>query len=156
MIDLNITFERDVSPRQKNFKVIINGEHRATFHSNMTYGRKGYTLKALDQHSPVKGAYAGNHWHIITKEDFSNVVRKSITEIPTVAQIERSLLIDKAEKENTQRNEKNAARQHQMKRALIAEGLSYLLKETSLDAERRDMAENLVKRYTASNWDGWF
>src|SRR5262245_59949246 len=96
-----IKFERGSTEKEeRDFRVLVDGEHRATFRSNARWRRAGYDLKTADgENIPIVGAYRP-----IAKADFAEIVRKALAKnyIPTRAEIDRVEMIREAEREDAE------------------------------------------------------
>jgi hypothetical protein len=142
MTEITITFERDVAPRERDFKVLINGEHRATFRSRRRFSQSGYDL-----HTPYGGdcgAYDLRHIESI-QANFETIVRKALPKIPTRAQIERVLLVEQAWKENHERDNQIAAHRAQVRREVLHSALKRYLELGARDGEHHRMAERMLQ-----------
>ena len=136
----------------RDFNVLIDGEHRATFESLKRWGRVGYDLKAVDGND----IYVSRPGHMpITKADFEDVVRGALAStkggiyvIPTRAATDRVLLIREAEKENAERDRQIAERNRNLRREVTRVSLLRYLHDTytaaAPDAEHRAMAERML------------
>lgn len=142
-----IKFVRDVEPRQRDFKVFIDNEHRATFLSNQRWGRKGYDLKAADGDNIRYGKMGRYHYSQgIVQADFEAIVREVLADIPTVAEIERTQLIREAEKENEQRKKDAAAHRTRVRRQVLKAALQRYVNDScsAPTSEHREMANFLL------------
>lgn len=159
-----VQFERCQPPRDRHFRVLIGGEHRATFWRS-TYGRIGYQLKAADggEINPKR-----RWWGKVTKEDFPEVVRDALVQeaIPTLAAIERINMIRQAEVENREWDEARSKRRAEIKRQVITTALALYINEKHTKDPRGkpphgidphyDLAKELFERYSADDFQGWF
>jgi hypothetical protein len=142
MTEITITFERDVAPRERDFKVLINGEHRANFRSRRRYSQAGYDLQTAD--GQECGAYDYRYMDSV-KANFEEIVRKVLPKIPTLAQIERYRLQECAEKENRERDSQIAAHRAQVRRNVLREALSNYPSLGARDAEHLEMAKRMLE-----------
>jgi hypothetical protein len=118
-----IKIVRDVFPRERDFKVLIDGEHRASFRSRKRYSQIGYDFEAPDGKPIARGNFRG-----IVKADFDPIVRKCLAEIPSRTLIDRALMIEQAHKENRERddaiNKRKAEVREQVYRVAMARYLN--------------------------------
>jgi hypothetical protein len=142
MSEITITFERDVAPRERDFKVLINGEHRANFRSRRRYSQAGYDLETA--YGQSVGAYDVRHIDSI-KANFEHVIRKLLPKIPTVAQIERYRLQERAEHENRERDRALDNHRAQVRRTVLQAALANYLWGTAADAEHKAMAHRMLQ-----------
>jgi hypothetical protein len=144
--EMTITFKRDVAPRERDFLVLINGEHRATFCSNMRYSRVGYTFVGADGKNI--NINRRRYWPFpITKDEFAKVVHTALSDsaIPTVAQIERVRMIEQAERENEERTNQISQRRAQVRREVLCAALQGYLATVAPDSEHGQMAAAMLK-----------
>lgn len=140
-----ITFERYEAPRGQDFKVLINGEHRAAFRSNAKYHMRGYDLDALDGKRITSSRRGG---YKINQGDFEEVVRAHLKEIPTLAEIERAWMIDRAERENRQRDSEIADHKAEVRRKVLCSALeAWLAGCLSINDEEEEAARKLLAQY---------
>ena len=137
-----ITFERDVAPRERDFKVLINGEHRANFRSRRRFSQAGYDLETADHQSC--GAYDYRYMDSV-KANFEEIIRKMLPKIPTVAQIERYRLQECAEKENRERDSKIAAHRSLVRVEVLEAALINYIVGTAADDEHKAMARTMLE-----------
>jgi hypothetical protein len=142
-----IKFERDTHPkRERDFHVIIDGEHRATFRSNAPV-RAGYTLQAADGGSINlrRSLYIDR----ITQADFAEVVRLALAEraVPTRTEIDRALLIGQAEIENREWDAAKAAHRSRIRGEVMRAALLLYIEEGADDAEHVEMATALFREW---------
>lgn len=142
MTEITITFERDVAPRERDFKVLINGEHRANFRSRKRWGQAGYDLEGVDGFNC--GAYDVRHIEPI-KANFEQIVRKLLSKIPTVAQIKRAAMIEEAWRENQWRKQQRDNHRAQVRRNVLREALSNYPSLGARDAEHLEMAQRMLQ-----------
>ena len=141
MTEITITFERDVAPRERDFKVLINGEHRATFRSRKRYMQAGYDLQT--PYGQDCGAYNVRYIDSV-KANFEEIVRKMLPTLPTVAQIERYRLQERAEQENRERDRERDNHRAQVRRDVLVAALVNYVLETMVDDEHKAMAQRML------------
>lgn len=134
---------RNEGPRDRDFKVLINGEHRANFRSRARYSMKGYDYEAADG-SAIHVARK-HHFRLsdITKADFREIVELTLESIPTRAEIERSLLIDEANREHRKWQDDRSRNAAKLRRDVLREALGYYLTLTN-EPTQRAMAEKML------------
>ena len=142
MTEITITFERDVAPRERDFKVLINGEHRATFRSRKRYMQAGYDLQT--PYGQDCGTYDVRYLDSV-KANFEEIIRKMLPKIPTVAQIERYRMIEQAEQENRKHDSEIAAHRSLVRLEVLRAALVNYLVETKVDAEHKAMADSILR-----------
>jgi hypothetical protein len=142
MSEITITFERDVAPRERDFKVLINGEHRANFRSRRRYSQAGYDLETA--YGQSCGLYDVRHIDSI-QANFETIIRKLLPKLPTVAQIERYRLQERAEQENRERDSQIAAHRAQVRREVLVAALVNYVLETKVDDEHKAMAQRMLE-----------
>lgn len=143
---IEVKFERKKEPKT-DFKVLINGEHRATFRKR--FSRAGYHLEGAD------GSDIPHRRHLpssVTQADFEVVVRTTIAagDMPTLAQIERSHLIHQAQVENRAWDQAKTARRTQVRREVLQVALNRYMYDAgagkiTVDMEHVDMAAHLLR-----------
>ena len=107
-----------------DYKVLIDGEHRATFTNNGRYGRAGFTLDNGTGEGLASKRY---EFDPITRIDFDDVVREYLPKIATVAEIERVRAIIEAEKENIGFDETAARYKTAVHRHMLSDALTQYL-----------------------------
>jgi hypothetical protein len=142
---MTIKIVRAPKPFQRDFHVVIHGEHRATFRSRRRYRQSGYDLEATDGgsiHSRELRFRIAN----AVKAEFREIVDLALRDklIPTMAEIERVRTITQAEKED--REHDNAVERHcwQVRREVERAALQFYLEQPH-DVEHTRMAETMLK-----------
>jgi hypothetical protein len=140
-----IKIVRDSKPNDRDFRVLINGEHRATFRSRKRYRMIGYDLEAPDGKSIYsKQTHIGRNYF---KPEFAESIRTLLPDIPTRAQIDRSLLIEHAHKENRERNEAIGRHRAQVRREILSVAVARYL-DSPASQEHADMAAAILRQFS--------
>src|SRR5262245_31749459 len=114
-----------------DYKVLIDGEHRATFENDAVHYRTGFTLR----NGTGESLGRKRHYWAITRADFDEVVRELLPKIATVAEIERVNTIAAAEKENAAWDEERACYNAEVRRQMLSEALTQYLDNAADDDE---------------------
>lgn len=149
---IEVKFVRYDKPRHANFKVLINGEHRAMFEKRFL--RAGYWLKAADG-SDITGSYHRGCGDFITQADFELVVRSAIAEgaVPTLAQIEISRLHAEAWVENRMWDKARDEHRARVRTEVLTVALENYLGQPFGSDEHKAMAERMLAGL--KNGSGW-
>jgi len=150
-----IKFERDeTSPKtRRNWHVLIDGEHRATFVWRTSY----YTLEGADGED-IKSVKRGSmrRW-AFNKSEFDEATRAALDlgYIPTRAWIELAALIDRAHKENRERDSAISARRLKVRRDVLCAALARYINDDGGDAEHMATARRLLAEHDGSAYAAW-
>lgn len=136
-----IRFVRDVFPRERDFRVLIDGEHRATFHSRKRFHQIGYDLEGSDG-KRIHTRYGST----LTKAEFRAIVEKHIAEIPTRAQIDRVLMIEQAHRENRERDDAISKHKSQVRNNVYDVAIARYL-DNPASPEHADMAAAMLRQH---------
>lgn len=139
-----------VAPRQRDFKVLINGEHRATFHKR-SYGTGYYFRSADDSDIGGIGPVASD----IIQADFELIVRTAIAKgkVPTIAQIERAQLVEQAWEDNHAWDEAKSKHRALLRKQVLEMALeNYLGQPFGSDEHKATAARMLDGVRSGSGW----
>ena len=127
------------------------GEHRATFRSLGRYKRRGYDIVAPDgEHiNQYRSKYHFGQ-DFTTKADFEPLIRQllKLGRIPTRDEIERSLLINQAAKDNQEHDRQVQARRDDMRKHILQTALALYIESNpaaEYDARAREMLDTLQR-----------
>lgn len=110
-----------------DYKVLIDGWHRATFRNQAVFHQAGFYLEDRT------GKHLASKFHMdpITRADFDEVVKRSLAELPTVAEAERWRMIVEAEKDNRAWDDQRERYRASIHRQMLSEALTQYLDNVS-------------------------
>jgi hypothetical protein len=146
MSEPTIKIQRASHPNERDYHVLINGEHRATFRSRKRWHRAGYDFQdAYGDSISLRRRFL----EAPTKAEFSQAVLDAMHEktIPTRAEIDRKFLIDQARKDNEEHDRQVSERRAQVRREVLCVALDDYLHAPfgTTSAEHKAMAERMLK-----------